>query len=125
GAAGPPDYLAMTLPFSRERHREVMLQFTHLSQFGVMVSDVSRGRVQERFGRSEIRYDLQPEDVEAFRRGIGLLTQLYWEAGARVVYQPVLGSGELRDGDDGSLATRDLHASDLTLMAFHPLGTAR
>ena len=26
GAAGPPDYLAMSFPFSRERLRELMLQ---------------------------------------------------------------------------------------------------
>ena len=43
GAAGPPDYLAMTMPFSRERHRDLMLRYRHFSQFGVMVSDLSRG----------------------------------------------------------------------------------
>ena len=30
GAAGPPDYLAMSLPFSRERHRDLMLRFQQL-----------------------------------------------------------------------------------------------
>ena len=64
GAAGPPDYLAMTFPFSRERHRDLMLRYRNLSQFGVMVSDVSRGCVRERAGR--VRDPLRPR-----RRGRG------------------------------------------------------
>jgi choline dehydrogenase-like flavoprotein len=126
GAAGPPDYLAMSLPFSRERHRELMLSFSRLSQFGVMVSDVSRGAVRERAGRVEIRYDLLPEDVAAFKRGIELLTRLYWEAGAKRVYVPVGGGGELIEpGSEPFAPGHTPRAADLTLMAFHPLGTAR
>jgi choline dehydrogenase-like flavoprotein len=125
GVAGPPDYLAMTFPFSRERHRELMLDYPRLAQFGVMVSDRSRGEIRRRFGRIEVRYDLCRDDVAAFKRGIELLTELYWAAGAKAVYQPVRGIDELLDGDPGPLAGRELRASDLTLMAFHPLGTAR
>jgi choline dehydrogenase-like flavoprotein len=125
GAAGPPDYLAMSFPFSRERHRELMLDYPRLAQFGVMVSDRSRGTVRERFGRPQVRYSLSRDDVAAFKRGVELLTELYWAAGAKAVYQPVRGIDELRDGDPGPLPGRKLRASDLTLMAFHPLGTAR
>jgi choline dehydrogenase-like flavoprotein len=121
GAAGPPDYLAMAMPFSRERHRELMLNWKHLSQFGVMVSDVSRGRVHERLGRAEIRYDLVKEDVAAFKRGIELLIELYFEAGAKTVYPPVEQVGELHE----PAKLPPLKASNMTLMAFHPLGTAR
>jgi choline dehydrogenase-like flavoprotein len=42
-----------------------------------------------------------------------------------VVYQPVEWVGELRDGDMGPLPERELRPRDLSLMAFHPLGTAR
>jgi choline dehydrogenase-like flavoprotein len=121
GAAGPPDYLAMSMPFSRERHRDLMLRYKQLAQFGVMVSDVSRGRVHERFGRAEIRYDLVDDDVAAFKRGIELLIELYFEAGARVVYPPVEHVGELT----APAKLPGLKASQMTLMAFHPLGTAR
>jgi hypothetical protein len=69
GAAGPPDYASMTLPFSGERHRDAMLRFPHVSQFGVMVSDVSRGNVRERAGRAEIRYSMNTDDVVTFKRG--------------------------------------------------------
>jgi choline dehydrogenase-like flavoprotein len=125
GSAGPPDYLAPTMPFSRERHRELMLRFENLSQFGVMVSDSSRGEVRERAGRVEIRYDLNAADAERFRRGILLLTELYWAAGAREVYQPVDPLCALTDGDMGSLNDRPVRPNELALLAFHPLGTAR
>jgi choline dehydrogenase-like flavoprotein len=118
GAAGPPDYLAMGLGHSRERHRELMLSYRNLSQFGVMVSDVSRGSVRELAGRPQIRYHLEREDVRRLRRGIELLAELYRAAGARRILYPVDGAPE------GPLPT-ELRAHDLALMAFHPLGTAR
>ncbi|MFL5885906.1 MAG: GMC family oxidoreductase [Thermoleophilaceae bacterium] len=125
GAAGPPDYAAMSLPFSRERHREIMLDFLNVSQFGLMVSDTSRGFVRERAGRPEIRYDLNREDAATFRRGIELLCELYWAAGAKVIYPPVDGLGELRDGDLEPLRQHPMRPHDLVLLAFHPMGTAR
>ena len=125
GAAGPPDYAATLFPFSRERHRELMLRYRNLAQFGLMVSDLSRGFVRQRAGRVEIRYDLNGEDVATFKRGIELLVELYWAAGARAVYPPVEGVDELRDGDSRALRDLDLRAEQLSLMAFHPLGTAR
>lgn len=125
GAAGPPDYLASSLPFTRERHRDLMLRFLNLAQFGVMVSDLSRGSVRERAGRTEIRYDLCEADAECFRRGISLLADLFWEAGAKRVFLPVDGAAELTDRTQRPLDGRTLKPSELSLMAFHPLGTAR
>jgi choline dehydrogenase-like flavoprotein len=48
-----------------------------------------------------------------------------WAAGARRVILPVARVPELRAGDSRPLETLDLRASDLKLMGFHPLGTAR
>jgi choline dehydrogenase-like flavoprotein len=125
GAAGPPDYAAMSLPFSGERHRELMLRWRNQSQFGVMVSDLSRGHVRRRGRFVEIRYDLNREDTATFKRAIELLCDLYWAAGARVLYPPIAGIPELRDGDTERVREHQLRPSELTLLAFHPLGTAR
>jgi choline dehydrogenase-like flavoprotein len=125
GAAGPPDYAAMSLPFSGERHRDLMLRWVNQSQFGVMVSDLSRGRVRRRGPFVEIRYDLNRDDTATFKRAIELLCELYWAAGARVIYPPIEGIAELRDGDLDRIRSHDLRPSQLTLLAFHPLGTAR
>jgi choline dehydrogenase-like flavoprotein len=125
GAAGPPDYMSMTLPGLGARHRELMEEIGRMSQFGVMVSDTSRGRVHEAFGRAHVRYDLNAHDTAAFKRGLERLTELYWAAGARAVLVPAVGVPVLRDGDSGPLQRARVRARDLELMAFHPLGTAR
>jgi hypothetical protein len=126
GAAGPPDYAAMSFPYVREQHRELMLDYRHIAQFGVMVSDTSRGSVRALPGGAfRISYDLNDEDLRTFRRGIELLCECYWEAGATELFPPVEGVGVVRDGDLETLRNHQLRAGELTLMAFHPLGTAR
>jgi choline dehydrogenase-like flavoprotein len=130
GIAGPPDYLAMAVPYSGARHRDLMLRYRDVAQFGLMVSDTSRGRVltgglARRAGRPIVRYDLNAHDTATVARGIERLAQLLFAAGARTVITPVASVPELHDGDLAPLTRRRLAAKDLKLMAFHPLGTAR
>jgi choline dehydrogenase-like flavoprotein len=117
GVAGPPDYVAMAVPFAGDRHRELMLSYRQLAQFGLMISDSNRGRVT-RWG---IRYDIGREDVQRFETGLNRLAELFWAAGARRVFLPVAGQPELRRGE----RLTGLTAGRLKAMAFHPLGTAR
>lgn len=125
GVAGPPDHLAMSMPHSGAEHRALMLNATRLSTFGVMVSDDSRGRLLPGLRRPVIRYDLCQTDAERLKRGIELLVDIYWAAGAREVMVPVAGVPVLRDGDSGPLRAARVRPKMLSLLAFHPLGTAR
>jgi choline dehydrogenase-like flavoprotein len=130
GIAGPPDYLAMSVPYSGVRHRELMLRYRSVAQFGLMVSDTSRGRVltgaiARRAGRPVIRYDLNARDTATVQSGVQRLAQLLFAAGARTVITPVGSVPELHDGDLTPLTRRRIDARELKLMAFHPLGTAR
>ena len=115
----------MTLPYVGAPHRELMQRYRNLSQFGVMVSDTGRGRVEERAGQVAIRYDLADEDRERFRRGLEALTRIYWAAGARKVFLPIGGLPVLEDGEIDALLSHPLKSEELTLSAFHPLGTCR
>jgi choline dehydrogenase-like flavoprotein len=143
GIAGPPDYIAMALGRTGAEHRGLMSRAREMAQFGVMVSDSSRGRVvgtgggmlgraaagaAAAFGRGApalVRYDLGERDTRAFQRGLEALAEIFWAAGARAVVLPVARLPVLRDGDSAPLRATRLEASDLELMAFHPLGTAR
>lgn len=125
GAAGPPDYMSAAFGVWGDELRELMLSFRKVSQFGVMVSDSSRGSVQRRAGLTTIRYDLVDADLAKFHRGLLLLSELYWKAGAKRVFLPVAGLPVLETPDLTPLRERRLRPRDLTLMAFHPLGTAR
>jgi choline dehydrogenase-like flavoprotein len=115
GIAGPPDYLAMSVPFTGDRHRELMLRHRHVAQCGLMIQDAATGRVSGIFGRPLVRYDLAPQDLETIKRALQRLRQLLLAAGARRVVLPVALPREISD----------LRRSDLSLMGFHPLGTAR
>jgi hypothetical protein len=115
GVAGPPSYVAMSLPLSGADHARAMTQYRHLAQFGLMVSDTSRGSVRYLGGRPVIRYDLNEGDLRRFRRGLAHLGELFRAAGAREVYLPLA----------AGVAPERASARDLKLLAFHPLGTAR
>jgi choline dehydrogenase-like flavoprotein len=115
GIAGPPAHAAMALPLNGPRHAEAMADYRRLAQFGLMVSDDSRGRVRVVAGRPLVRYDLCDADLARFRRGLALLRELFAAAGAREVHLP------LPHGVEPERARR----RDLKLMAFHPLGSAR
>jgi choline dehydrogenase-like flavoprotein len=115
GVAGPPSYVAMSLPLSGKRHAAAMASYRNLAMFGLMVSDRSRGSVRALGGRPVIRYELVEEDVVRFRRGLQRMNELFRAAGAREVYL----------GLPGGVSPERARARDLKLMAFHPLGTAR
>ncbi len=119
GIAGPPAYAALSLPLTGARHAAAMANYRHLAQFGLMVSDRSRGSVRlPRGGRGErafIRYDIVEEDVAKFRVGLARLDELFRAAGAREVYLPL----------PAGVSPERARARDLKLLAFHPLGTAR
>ena len=121
GIAGPPDYVAMGLPVAGERHRELMDGYRNLAQFGLMISDDSRGRVRSVGGPPVVRYDLSDTDAARVRTGLERLAELFWAAGAKSVLLPLARMPELRRGE----SLPELRPSDLKLMAFHPLGTAR
>jgi choline dehydrogenase-like flavoprotein len=115
GVAGPPAYAAMSLPLTGERHARAMAEYPRLAQFGLMVSDSSRGRIVSVAGRPLIRYRLCREDLARFRVGLARLGELFEAAGAREVYLPL----------PPAVTPAAAKGRDLRLMAFHPLGTAR
>jgi choline dehydrogenase-like flavoprotein len=115
GVAGPPAYAAASLPLTGTRHAQAMARYRNLAQFGLMVSDRSRGRVRSVAGRPLIRYDLCDDDLQRFRRGLQLLRELFGAAGAREVYLPL----------PHGVEPHQARPRDLKLLAFHPLGTAR
>ncbi|MFI5004440.1 MAG: GMC family oxidoreductase N-terminal domain-containing protein [Solirubrobacterales bacterium] len=116
GVSGPPAYVALSLPLAGARHAAAMANYRRLAQFGLMVSDGSRGSVRGvRGGQAMIRYDIAERDVAKFRVGLARLNELFLAAGAREVYLPL----------PPGVTPERARARDLKLMAFHPLGTAR
>ena len=100
--------------------------FDHVASFGFMVEDTSRGRVTELRGQPVIHYWLTDKDVSHIKRGVDVLAQVFFAAGARRVHTGIAGFEELHSEDDlVALRRAKLRPWDLDLSAYHPLGTAR
>ena len=100
--------------------------FDHVSGFGFVVEDTSRGSVSEVLGQPVIKYWLGDGDVARIKRGIDVVAQVYFAAGAKVVHTPIHGFDVLRSPRDlDALRRARIRAWDLDLTAYHPLGTAR
>ena len=100
--------------------------FDRVASFGFLVEDTSRGRVTEVMGQPVIRYWLSDRDVAHIKRGLDVLAQIYFAAGARRIHTPIAGFDTLESPDDlRTLRRANIRAWDLDLSAYHPLGTAR
>ncbi len=125
GISGPPDQAAVSSPRTGDEHRELMLAARRTASFGVMVHDTGRGTVRRHLGRTIVRYDLHPDDALRFQRGLRVLADVFFAAGARQVVVPLTGVPTLHDGDTGPLTGARIRPRHVNAMAFHPLGTAR
>ncbi len=124
----PPAFLSFALPAFGMRLKEYMADYSRLAGFGIMVSDTSSGTVKVAPGgkRPLMLYNLNKKDTETFVKGVEIAARVYFEAGARKVLPPVFGIEELNSPDDlRLLRERKVKASDLELIAFHPMGTCR
>ncbi|MBS1118731.1 MAG: hypothetical protein H6Q90_959 [Deltaproteobacteria bacterium] len=100
--------------------------FDHVSSFGFLVEDTSRGSVSSVRGQPMIRYWLGDKDVAHIKRGMDVLAQVYFAAGARRVHTPIHGFDVLESPADlAALRRATIRPWDLDLSAYHPLGTAR
>ncbi len=100
--------------------------FDHVASFGFMVEDHSRGSVTAIGGQPVIKYWLSDHDVAHIKRGMDVLAQVFFAAGARRVHTPINGFDVLESAADLERMRRaTIRPWDLDLSAYHPLGTAR
>jgi choline dehydrogenase-like flavoprotein len=122
----PPELLAPTLPGVGAEHERRMAAVERMASFGALISDTSEGRILRLRGRPLAWYRMNAPDLRRMQRAIALLSRIYFAAGAREVYPGVRQAPVLRSAAEAEALERlPLRASDLELMAFHPMGTAR
>jgi choline dehydrogenase-like flavoprotein len=120
--------LPSLFPSTGRRLMEPLAQLRHVAAVGPLAADATRnGRVWGEFrGVPVIRYSVTPADVARLKRGLELAMEMLVAAGARRLYPGVLGTGGLepRRGLD-AFRKRELSASDIVLVSYHPLGTCQ
>ncbi|MCG3174004.1 MAG: putative GMC-type oxidoreductase [Myxococcota bacterium] len=126
GAFLPPGLGSMALASLGAEHKAQMERYKNLAVFGFMVSDSSTGSIRPyRDGRAAIRYDVNARDMDLFRRGILILTEVFFAAGAKEVYPPIHNMTFRSMDEARSLLNHPLRPDDVEMLSFHPLGTAR
>ena len=126
GTFVPPEYAAIAFPFVGRAFTEVMEAYPHLAMFGFMVADKPVGRVYTvPGGRPFICYSLHPQDKAKVQRGLGVLAEVFFAAGAERIFLPIAGREQQQSLASAQAAIGTL--SDpmaLEMAAFHPLGTS-
>jgi choline dehydrogenase-like flavoprotein len=127
GAFAPLDLAAASFTMIGPRFVELIESYDRLACFGVMIEDVSRGRVRRGpGGKPLITYTVGDHDVARLKRAVEILARVYFAAGACRIFPLLHGFDELRnEADLARLRATKLHARDFEISAYHPLGTAR
>jgi choline dehydrogenase-like flavoprotein len=127
GAFVPPEYTSIAFPFVGRAFTSVMEAYRRLAVFGFMVSDDPAGRVIRGVdGRPFITYWMTKRNLEQVRRGLQILSEIFFAAGAEKIFLPLAGIEEHASLESAlKVLERPFNPMSLEVAAFHPLGTAR
>ncbi len=127
GVFTPPSITSTMVLLRGMDHKRVMENFSHLANFGFLITDESRGRVWRKMdGEPLVTYFLKKSDLKKFIDSIVILARGFFEANAREVYLPIHRLPKLNSIEEISkIYALNLEAKDIEMEAFHPLGTCR
>jgi len=96
----PPSVIAMTTPYHGRVLGDVMRQYNQMVVAGILVEDTTTGHVKVApGGRPFLFYDVTDIDVARIKRGLSLVCEVLFEAGAKKVLLPFSHLGELQSAD--------------------------
>jgi choline dehydrogenase-like flavoprotein len=128
GGFGPPGVVGLMVPGFGADFQNRMADYASMAAFGVMVEDRdSVGSVSSAAtGAPLIRYQLGRADARRLVFGIKQVARILFAAGAREVYPSIHGFEVLTDAKQiAQIDEARVAARDLTLSAYHPMGTCR
>jgi len=77
---------SMGLPVDFIQHIQLLQRFNHYAMAGIMVRDNSNGTVSiAQSGRTSVSYQLKEDDVAAIAKGTELVSQMWFELGAKKI----------------------------------------
>jgi choline dehydrogenase-like flavoprotein len=104
----------------------LMAQYDHMVTAGMLCEDTATGRVRTIDGKPQAFYQLAGADAANLKRGVVLLSELLFAAGARRIMLPFHGADDLYGPDDARrLLDRDIPTKGWEVVTVHMMGTAR
>lgn len=125
---GSEAFHAASAPGFGRRHREMARDIRKMWGGGAVIRDAhGPGRVKRnRKGDKVIEYALDARSRRAARVGMKAFAEILFAAGARCVSLPTIEPFVLESADElGRIDDMKLGPTDLTLVSYHPQGTAR
>ena len=119
--------LAAAFPGVGRDHRRLAKRLPNLAFFGGMIHDEGGGQVRRWISREPLLlYRMSPRDKARLMRGIQIVGQMAFAAGAKEVLLPVFGSTTFKSPAELEFLTESPpSAKRIECMAFHPLGSAK
>ena len=121
----PPAILAMTTHGRGAELGALMRDYDKMVVAGMLCEDTATGRVRSLGGRPQAFYQLAQADAEKLIRGVALLSEMLFAAGARSIITPFAGVPTLRSHDDtAALYANPIKRSAMEVVTVHMMGTA-
>ncbi len=122
----PPSILAMSFPHRGAQLGALMQHYNHMVLAGLLCEDTTTGHVKTIRGRPQAFYQLSKADAANMQRGLVLLSELLFAAGAKRVLLPFHHAQELANADEAHRALdRPIPTSGWEVVTVHMMGTAR
>jgi len=122
----PPSLLAMSFPHRGAQLGQLMAHYDRMVLAGMLCEDTATGRVRTIAGRPQAFYQLAERDAANLQRGVSLLCELLFAAGAKRILLPFAGAAELHGPDDARrLLDHAIPARGWEVVTVHMMGTAR
>lgn len=128
GGFGPPEVMSLVVPGFGAGYQARMAEYKKMISFGLMVADRdSVGAVRGMGDRPPlIRYQLGADDKNRLVFGLKKVLEILFAAGAAEVYPGIHGFDALTAAAQiERIVPEDVARADLTLSAYHPMGTCR
>ncbi len=127
GVYTAPSVLAAAFPGVGREHRRIVKSLPNLAFFGAMIHDDGGGRVMRWLAREPlVTYRMSARDRHRLWRGIGILGELAFAAGAREILLPIFGADPIKSPQAlRALVASPPSARKVECMSFHPLGSAK
>jgi choline dehydrogenase-like flavoprotein len=122
----PPSVIAMSIPHRGGQLGQLMARYNQMVLAGLLCEDTTTGHVRTIAGRPQAFYQLAKRDAAAIQRGLVLLSELLFAAGAKRILMPFHHTKELASPDEARrMLDRPIPESDWEVVTVHMMGTAR
>ena len=122
----PPSIVAMSSSLYGAQLGHLMTDYSKMVIAGMLVEDSQTGRVRTIAGRPQAFYQLADFDADKLKRGVALLSELLFAAGAKRIIMPFAGVEDLTSPDDvRKIFANPVPKSSMEVVTVHMMGTAR